>query len=105
MPLPRLVLCLLLLSSGLGFAQAEKSPGTGAILPSVWLSDRFGATLAGAGAQQLQGVRRLVCITGAMIGHPPRRLGWLYQVMRTAYRDTLQDRQRQERPAARAPRG
>jgi putative NADH-flavin reductase len=47
-------------------------------------------------AMEAQGVRRLVCITGAMIGHPEKRLGWLYRLMRHAFRDTLQDRQFQE---------
>lgn len=47
-------------------------------------------------AMQTHGVRRLVCITGAMIGHPDTRLGWLYRVMRSAFHDTLQDRQVQE---------
>ncbi|MDY7231424.1 NAD(P)-dependent oxidoreductase [Hyalangium rubrum] len=47
-------------------------------------------------AMESHGVRRLVCITGAMIGHPPKRLGWLYQVMRSSLRDMLQDRLQQE---------
>lgn len=48
-------------------------------------------------AMEAQGVRRLVCITGAMIGHSEERLGWLYKVMRHAFRDTLEDRQLQEK--------
>jgi putative NADH-flavin reductase len=48
-------------------------------------------------AMQAHGVRRLVCITGAMIGHPDKRLGWLYRLMRSAFRDTIQDRQVQEK--------
>jgi putative NADH-flavin reductase len=47
-------------------------------------------------AMETHGVRRLVCITGAMIGHPENRLGWLYRLMRHAFRDTIQDRQLQE---------
>lgn len=48
-------------------------------------------------AMETQGVRRLVCITGALIGHPDNRLGWLYRLMRHAVRDTIQDRQLQEK--------
>jgi len=48
-------------------------------------------------AMESQGVRRLVCITGALIGHPDNRLGWLYRLMRHAFRDTIQDRQLQEK--------
>jgi putative NADH-flavin reductase len=47
-------------------------------------------------AMEAQGVRRLVCITGAMIGHSERRLGWLYRLMRQAFRDIIHDRQLQE---------
>jgi putative NADH-flavin reductase len=47
-------------------------------------------------AMQAQGVRRLVCITGALIGHPQKRLGWLYRRMRAAQGSALGDRQQQE---------
>ncbi|WP_224240697.1 NAD(P)-dependent oxidoreductase [Hyalangium gracile] len=47
-------------------------------------------------AMEAQGVRRLVCITGALIGHPEKCLGWLYREMRMAQGSALQDRQRQE---------
>jgi uncharacterized protein YbjT (DUF2867 family) len=48
-------------------------------------------------AMQAQGVRRLVCITGALIGHPQQRLGWLYRRMRARLGTSTQDRQLQER--------
>ncbi|WP_395832509.1 NAD(P)-dependent oxidoreductase [Archangium violaceum] len=47
-------------------------------------------------AMEAQGVRRLVCITGALIGHPREHLGWLYRRMRSALGAAIQDRQLQE---------
>jgi putative NADH-flavin reductase len=46
-------------------------------------------------------VRRLVCVTGAMIGHPRERLGWLYRLllglMPRSARALIEDRREQER--------
>ncbi|WP_224372534.1 NAD(P)-dependent oxidoreductase [Hyalangium versicolor] len=47
-------------------------------------------------AMQAQRVQRLVCITGVLIGHPQKRLGWLYRRMRSALGNATQDRQLQE---------
>jgi putative NADH-flavin reductase len=52
-------------------------------------------------AMRRHGVRRLVCVTGAMIGHPRDRLvGWVYPLMARllprSQRRVLADRRRQE---------
>lgn len=52
-------------------------------------------------AMTVHGVRRLVCVTGAMIGHPPERLiGWIYPLMQKlmprSQRELLGDRRQQE---------
>lgn len=47
------------------------------------------------------GVRRLIVQTGALIGHPPARLSWIYRLilrmMSASARDELADRRLQER--------
>jgi uncharacterized protein YbjT (DUF2867 family) len=52
-------------------------------------------------AMKLTGVRRLICQTGAMIGHDPSKLGGFYRALRRAYRFANRadaaDRTRQER--------
>jgi putative NADH-flavin reductase len=83
-------------------AMARAVTGTEAVLCALGPHRESPPTLSSQGTRNLinameaQGVRRLVCITGAMIGHADTRLGWLYRVMRTAFRDTLHDRQLQE---------
>jgi putative NADH-flavin reductase len=52
-------------------------------------------------AMQAHGVRRLVMVTGAMVGHPRERLGLLYRLMLAlapgSFRERLEDRRRSER--------
>ena len=54
-----------------------------------------------AGAMMTRGVRRLVMVTGAMVGHPPARLGLFYRLMLAfpprALRELLEDRRFSER--------
>lgn len=48
-------------------------------------------------AMRAQGVERLVCITGAMIGLGPSELGWLYRTIQARVpAAALEDRRRQE---------
>lgn len=56
------------------------------------------ATMNVVAAMRRHGVRRLVCMTGALIGHPAEHLGWMYRFMRamTPAR-VLDDRRAQER--------
>jgi putative NADH-flavin reductase len=49
-------------------------------------------------AMEAQRVRRLVCVTGAMIGHRRDRLGWMYRLLLAVMpRAALADRQLQEK--------
>lgn len=41
-------------------------------------------------------MRRLVCITGALIGHPREHLGWFYRLLLSAQGAAIQDRRLQE---------
>ena len=81
---------------------ARAVTGTEAVLCALGPDRDSPSTLCSQGtslllsAMETQGVRRLVCITGAMIGHPEKRLGWLYKLLRQAFRDTIHDRQIQE---------
>jgi putative NADH-flavin reductase len=83
-------------------AVARAVTGTEAVLCALGPHRESPPSLSSQGTRHLlsameaQGVRRLVCVTGAMIGHADKRLGWLYRVMRHAFRDLLQDRQLQE---------
>ncbi|MCC7111953.1 MAG: NAD(P)H-binding protein [Deltaproteobacteria bacterium] len=49
-------------------------------------------------AMRVNGVRRLVQVTGAMIGHPRERLGWIYRFIESRVpAAALADRREQER--------
>ena len=44
-----------------------------------------------------RGPRRIIAITGAMVGHPPEQLPWLYRAIRRGLRGQLEPRREQER--------
>lgn len=59
------------------------------------------STAAILAAMRDAGVQRIAVVTGAMIGHPVERLGFLYRTIRNAFRrnqpEAAADRERQER--------
>lgn len=59
------------------------------------------ATLEIVRAMHAHGIRRVACVTGAMIGAPPERLGWVLRRLRTSFRrrhpHAAADRTAQER--------
>jgi putative NADH-flavin reductase len=72
--------------------------GPGARSPAKLCSE---ATAVLTEAMRGAGVRRLIMVTGAMIGHPRERLGLVYRLMLALYprplKDLIQDRRDSER--------
>jgi len=63
------------------------------------------ATEALVVAMKAAGCPRLVCLTGAMIGHPRERLSWMFRAMEASFpklRAQLEERRVQERTAQRS---